>query len=295
MKYRGHTKFRWANTVVLFALAGVVMLGTGIGAAPHAATDTAAKPALPRLANGQPDLNGIWDNGGGISFVRPQDLKDGSVCLMGCTPPPDATKDGAAKDGAAKPAPRVRMKPDFPNYKPEAATKVKDLATRQVQEDPALRCLPPGVPRIGPPDKIVQTKNEAIFLYEDVSGSFFRIVPTDGRAHRDDVEPTYLGDAVGTWDGDTLVVETVNFTDDTWLTDNGAFHTGDLKVVEKIRRNGDKLEWDATVYDPSVLAEPWHLRTRTAQLTDLEIVESPPCRDQDTDQIVDGSFHANPR
>ena len=60
-------------------------------------------------------------------------------------------------------------------------------------------------------------------------------------------------------------------------------------------RNGDKLEWDATVYDPSVLAEPWHLRTRTAQLTDLEIVESPPCRDRDTDQIVDGSFHANPR
>ena len=284
MRFGRRSKSRWAKTVILFCLTGIVMLGAGIGRSPHAATDKPAQSETARLANGQPDFNGTWDNGGGIGFLNPQDLGDGSVCLDGCKPPPDA---------AAKPRPR--MKPDFPNYKPEVAAKVKDLATRQVEEDPVLRCLPPGVPRIGPPDKIVQTRNEAIFLYEDVSGSFFRIVPTDGRAHRDDVEPTYLGDAVGTWDGDTLVVETVNFTDDTWLTDNGAFHTGDLKVVEKIRRNGDKLEWDATVYDPSVLAEPWHLRTRTAQLTDLEIVESPPCRDRDTDQIVDGSFHANPR
>ena len=287
MRYRKRARFHWANTIVVLAFAGIVMLGAGLATSTQAA-DKSAQAETPRLADGQPDLNGTWDNGGGIGFVRPQDYKDGSVCLMGCAPP----KDAAAAEPAA---PRAPMKPDFPNYKPAVAAKIKDLAARQVDEDPVLRCLPPGVPRIGPPDKIVQTTNEAIFLYEDVSGNFFRIVPTDGRPHRDDVEPTYLGDAVGKWSGDTLIVETVNFTDDTWLTDNGAFHTGDLKVVEEIRRDGDKLEWMATVYDPAVLTEPWHLRPRMAQLTDGEIVESPPCRDRDLDQIVDGSHHTNPR
>ena len=71
-----------------------------------------------------------------------------------------------------------------------------------------LRCVAPGVPRIGPPDKIVQRAGEAVFLYEDVSGSFFRIVPTDGRPHPTNNEPSFLGDAVGHWEGDTLVVET---------------------------------------------------------------------------------------
>jgi hypothetical protein len=256
-----------------------------VGAAAYAADSDSTK--TPRLADGHPDLNGIWDNGGGVAFLHPQDLGNGSICLIGCAPPPGAKP--------TKRPPRAAFKPDFPSYKPEFAAKVKDLSDRQVKEDPVIHCLPPGVPRIGPPDKIVQTSTEAIFLYEDVSGSFFRIVPTDGRGHRDDVEPTYLGDAVGKWDGDTLVVETVNFTPDTWLTDNGAFHTDNVKVVERIHRMGDKLEWDATVYDPEVLTEPWHLKPRMAALSDSEIVESPPCIEQDLDHVVDGTHHDNPR
>jgi hypothetical protein len=158
-----------------------------------------------------------------------------------------------------------------------------------------LRCEAPGVPRIGPPDKIVQRPGELVFLYDDVSGNFFRIVPTDGRAHRTDTEPTFLGDAVGTWDGDTLVVDTVAFNDETWLTDDGAFHSKDLHVVEKIKRSGDKLEWTATVYDPKVLTQPWELLSRTARLTTRELIEATPCVDQDVAHIVDGSHHPNPR
>ena len=158
-------------------------------------TSLSAQPSagIPRSPDGHPDLSGTWDNGAGIDFVRP--TKDGdSICIFGCAagaPPP-----------AAGPAPRQST----PQYRPEFAARVADLDKRQVQEDPVLRCVAPGVPRIGPPDKIVQRAGEAVFLYEDVSGSFFRIVPTNGGPHPTNNEPSFLGDAVGHWDGDTLVV-----------------------------------------------------------------------------------------
>jgi hypothetical protein len=141
----------------------------------------------------------------------------------------------------------------------------------------------------------VQRANEVLFLYDDVSGNFFRIVPTDGRPHRKDVSDAYLGDAVGHWEGDTLVVETIGFNDETWLTDDGAFHTKDLRVVEKLKRTADTLEWTATAYDPKVLTEPWALKTRSAHRTDQEIAEAAPCIERDLDHIVDGSHHTNPR
>ena len=242
--------------------------------------------ATPRTANGRPDLTGTWDNGGGIDFVRPQ--QDGaSICISGCGPAPGAA---AAPARRAPPPP-----PDRPRYRPEFQARVADLDARQVEEDPVLRCFAPGVPRIGPPDKIVQNSKEVVFLYDDVSGNFFRIVPTDGRGHRTDVEPSYLGDAVGRWEGDTLVVETVNFNGETWLTDDGAFHTPNLRVVERLTRRGDTLEWRAIAYDPEVLAEPWELRPRLAQLTDDELVEAPPCIERDLPHMMDNSSHDNPR
>lgn len=241
--------------------------------------------AMAQTSGARPNLSGTWDNGSGIDFVRPK--RDGeSICVSGCgSGPPPAAPAG----GAARPA------PNRPKYRPEFEAKVADLTARQVEEDPVLRCFAPGVPRIGPPDKVMQSDSEVVFLYDDVSGNFFRIIPTDGRPHRTDVEPSYLGEAVGRWEGDTLVVESVNFNGLAWLTDDGAFHTPDLRVVERLRRNGDTLEWSATAYDPAVLAEPWEVRPRVAQLTDQELVEAAPCIERDIDHMVDGSYHANPR
>jgi hypothetical protein len=239
--------------------------------------------STPRLANGKPDLTGTWDNGAGIAFVRP--VSDGeSICISGCTQAQTSARP-------AGPPPT----PDRPTYRSEHQARVADLDRRQVETDPVLRCMPPGVPRIGPPDKIVQRVDEVIFLYDDVSGNFFRIVPTDGRGHMHDAEPSYLGDAVGHWEGDTLVVETTNFNGETWLTDDGSMHTDELRVIERFERDGDTLTWQATAHDPAVLAEPWQLRPREAVLTDLEIVEAPPCIDRDLDHMVDGSSHDNPR
>jgi hypothetical protein len=255
------------------------------------ATAMAQAPAsgeVPRLADGHPDLNGTWDNGAGIGFVQPQQRGE-SICVSGCGPSGDAAPP-AGPAGSPRSAP-----PAKPVYRPELAAKVADLAARQVEEDPVLRCFAPGVPRIGPPDKIVQRPGEIVFLYDDVSGNFFRIVPTDGRGHRTDTEPTHLGDAVGRWEGDTLVVETTQFNGDTWLTDDGAFHTTDLRVVERLTRRGDTIEWTATAYDPEVLAQPWEQGPRVARLTNDELIEATPCVEQSIKHMVDDTHHPNPR
>jgi hypothetical protein len=273
---------RTATTSVVFGLRALV--GCGVLAL-SAAWAQNVSDHVPRLADGHPDFSGTWENGSGIDFVQPR--KEGkSVCVFGC----GGAEPPAQASGAA-PQP-----PSRPKYRPEFAARVADLSKRQVSEDPVLHCLAPGVPRIGPPDKIVQRPGEAVFLYDDVSGNFFRIVPTDGRQHRKDAEPSFLGDAVGRWEGDTLVVESVNFNTETWLTDDGAFHTKDLRVVERLRRTGaDTLEWAATVYDPAVLSAPWQLTPRVERATNIDLVEAPPCIERSLSHMVDDTHHTNPR
>jgi hypothetical protein len=272
------------------ALAVMVAAATGVcsGGAQAAAETSPPQKPVPRMSDGHPDLNGTWDNGSGIDFVQPQKSADGSVCIAGCrpvaaaAPPPPPPPSGRASAAS------------FPHYRPELMAKVKDLDKRQVETDPVLRCKSPGLPRIGPPDKIVQTSGQVVFLYDDVSGAFWRIIPTDGRPHRTDVDPSYLGDSVGHWEGDTLVVDANQFNDDSWLTDNGAFHSSDLHVIERLHRVGDVLEYEAISEDPKVLLEPWK-KTRLAKLTPNELAEPTPCVDQDLKHLVDDSHHPNPR
>src|SRR5215469_11025683 len=240
----------WGSMTLATAAIGMLAIQPG-GSALAAGEEPSAQKPVPRLSDGHPDLNGTWDNGSGIDFVQPQKSADGSVCIAGC------------QSVAAAPPPRPpppsgrRAASNFPHYKPQFLAKVKDLDKRQVEADPVLRCKNPGLPRIGPPDKIVQTSGQIVFLYDDVSGAFWRIIPTDGRPHRTDVDPSYLGDSVGHWEGDTLVIDANQFNDDSWLTDNGAFHTDDMHVTERLRRVGDVIEWQAIVEDPKVLLEPW--------------------------------------
>ena len=257
--------------------------------------ELSGKPT-PKIADGRPDLNGTWDRLTGIEFVQPRQLDGGSVCVAGCGPARGAAAPargaGAPARGAA-PAPAAPAR-NFPKYKPEFLAKVKDLSDRQVKTDTVLQCQAPGVPRIGPPGKIVQSARDVVFLYDDVNGAFFRIIPTDTRAHRKGLPESYLGDAIGHWEGDTLVVETVNFNEETWLTDNGAFHSKNLKVIERLRRVGDTIEYEAIAQDPAVLTEPWVARKQTIWLTDQELEEPARCEDRDIEHIVDGSHHDNP-
>lgn len=261
----------------------------GLAAAAASAED-GKQTNVPRLADGKPDFSGVWvrDGLGGDTFGSGRRQADGSVCIL-CPPEPPP---GAAPTNAQA---RARMAPDRPKYKPEFQAMVKELDDKQVEMDPALRCGNPGLPRIGAPDQIVQTPGQVVFLYNDLHGAAFRVIPTDGRPHRKDAEETYLGDSIGKWEGDTLVIEAVKFVEDTWLIDDGAFHTPDLKVVERVRFDNGKLEYQATAHDPAVLAEPWQMRKRVLKRSDKPLHEPIPCIDRDIDHVVDGTHHDNAR
>src|SRR6267142_2241317 len=211
---------------------------------------------------------------------------------------PDGHPDlnGQSYDAAiAKPIGIAQFNPGKPVYKPEYVAKVKDLDERQVQTDPAWYCQPPGRPRIGPPQKIVQNAKELVFLYDDLNGNFFRVVRMNA-AHRTDIDSSAHGDSVGRWDGDTLVVDVTNLDETTWLSDNGLFHSDKTHVIERLRREGDPMHYDVTVEDPVVLAEPWKQRSRDLKLMkDYEIEEAPYCSERDASHLQDLSHHGNLR
>ncbi len=117
-------------------------------------------------------------------------------------------------------------------------------------------CLPPGIPGATQqpyPMQIVQTPTQVIFLYE--AYHLFRVVPLN-KPHPSDLDPTWLGNSVGHWDGDTLVVDVTGFNDKTAV---GVYrHTTAYHVVERYRRiSYDKIHYEATISDPNVFAEPW--------------------------------------
>jgi hypothetical protein len=156
-----------------------------------------------------------------------------------------------------------------PLYKPEYWDKVQQLDMWTNKEDPVMTCQPLGLPRQGPPRRIFQTENDVVFLYgqfPDAGGGYpeFRVVPTDARQHGPNASyaSTYFGDTVGHWEGDTLVLDSIGFVDTTWIGRGGYFHTSDMHIVEKFRREGDAIFYDLTLEDPEVLAEPLVFPTR---------------------------------
>ena len=127
---------------------------------------------------------------------------------------------------------------EAPPYKPEAEAQRQYFLSRHGIDDPMARCLLTGIPRINfrpLPFEIVQLPDRVIMLYEIHHA--FRIIPTDGRAPPEDAEPSYLGESVAHWDGDTLVVDVTSFNTQTWLTGVGTIHTEDLEVTERYTRD----------------------------------------------------------
>jgi hypothetical protein len=132
------------------------------------------------------------------------------------------------------------------------------------REDPIMTCLPMGIPRQGPPGRIFATANDITLIYGrggDGGGGYsdFRIIPTDGRPFDERAirQTKFTGHSVGHWEGDTLVIESVGFTPETWLARGGFFHSEDMKVFERFTAKGDQVLYEVTVEDPQVLLQPW--------------------------------------
>jgi len=133
----------------------------------------------------------------------------------------------------------------------------------------------------------MSTPDMMVFLQETFHG--YQLVPTDGRDHRDYLPPSYRGDAVGHWEGDTFVVETKNFRDDTWMFAEGgvSFHSDQLRIVERYERtDANTLVINATVYDPVVLTQPWEVPTKRLVLAPFDQLLPLVCESLETAEIM---------
>ena len=220
--------------------------------------------ATPRMDDGKPDLTGSW-GAGGMNW-RYGNRRCAPTQLEGCTPAWNQTLDFEFE------AP-TRFGPNRPLYKPEHWDKVIALDMWSNKEDPVMTCQPLGIPRNGPPRRIMQSAEDVVFFYgqyADGGGgqAEFRIIPTDGRERDERAarETKYYGYTVGHWEGDTLVLDSTSFNDYTWLGRGGFFHSDQMHVVEKLTRKGDQLLYEVTVEDPVVLLEPWVMTPRILNL-----------------------------
>jgi hypothetical protein len=247
-----------------------------------------AQASAPRTADGTVDLNGIWGAAALPPAVEPGKSVRWLLPLKGVDPEGGDVFKGLDRIQVNNRAAASNK----PEYKPELLAKVKELSDKQGILDPAFYCKPRGVPRIGVPAQIVQTPGQVVFLYSD--SNLFRVIPTDGRPHRADSDPSYMGDSVGHFEGDTLVVDVTNFNDDTWLGSDGYFHSEKMRVVERLTRKGNVLAYSATVEDPLVLAKPWTLPVRELKLSTSKsdaLLEAPPCVEHDAPHIVTLDHH----
>jgi hypothetical protein len=218
----------------------------------------------PRTASGKPDLTGNWASAG--MNWRYGFRRCGPSQAEGCTSTINQTQDFEFE------APS-RFGPNRPLYKPEHWDKVQQLDMWTNKEDPVMTCQPLGLPRHGAPRRIIQSDKDVVFFYGagvDGGGGYgeYRVIPTDGRKHdpKKAIETTYYGYTVGNWEGDTLVLDSISFVDTTWLARGGFFHSDQMHLVEKFTRQGNQINYEVTVEDPEVLAEPWVMTPRTMRL-----------------------------
>ncbi|HUO68013.1 MAG TPA: hypothetical protein VMV37_10775 [Gammaproteobacteria bacterium] len=253
-------------SAVAWLAAGAFTPATAQSAAPSASEAKPAGPA-PKMADGHPDLSGVWWGGGDVGG---RGFRPGGGPPAGGGPPP-ATFTSL--------------------YKPQAAEHAKTLSDK---DDPTLHCNPVAFGtlnvrlwNVGAVGQIVATPKLVVLLSETFHD--YQLVPTDGRKHREDQPPTLRGDAVGHWEGDTFVVDVNNFTDDTWMWAEGrvSFHSDALHIVERYRRvDANTLEIEATVEDPKVLTAPWHVPKQTLKLAPFDTLLSLNCATDETDKQI---------
>ncbi|MEO8098389.1 MAG: hypothetical protein ABI811_11870 [Acidobacteriota bacterium] len=259
-------------------LLGFLLLGLLIHAAvfaqapasavrPAAAKPAVAKPPVPRTADGKPDLSGVWQ-GGSLSFAIGND---------------NASQYSAPTVPTAGTAP---AKPEPMPYTAEAQKIMQGYRDRRGIDDPMARCLMVGVPRITSmpmPFQITQTKEQTLILYESFHA--FRIIPSNGRPHPEDLEPSFMGDSTGHWEGDTFVVDVIGFNTKTWLGGVGTIHSEKLHVTERYTRTDfDTILYEVKMEDPEVFTKPYNQRA-TIRLRPNDRVREYECGENNEDIV----------
>jgi hypothetical protein len=279
------------KATVLAIVLGVIV---GAGATPAAAQFGPPPPAdpnapTPRLASGKPDLSGSWQAVGGGQQGSGGDMFRRCTPFQSknCMEWTNQSEDWVFMSG-------MRLDMRQPLYKPEHWDKIIELDQWTNREDPVMTCLPLGVPRQGPPARIFATDTDITFIYRagvDGAGGYaeFRMIPIDGKPHdpRRANNYTYFGYTVGRWEGDTLVLDSIGFSDETWLGRGGFFHTDKMRVIEKFTRTGNQVLYDVTIEDPDVLLQPWVMPARTLRLspTNAIVAERGSCTETEHNEV----------
>jgi hypothetical protein len=235
----------------------------------------------PRLPDGRPDFNGIWQALNTANYDIEAHMARPAMALrpgpFGPLPAPQVLALGAV--GAVPPGLGVVEGGPLP-YRPEALETKKKNQENWLALDPEIRCYLPGVPRatyMPYPFQIFQN-SEVFFIAYEYAGTVRDIYLRDPGPPP--VE-SWMGQSVGHWEGDTLVVDVTGFNDRTWFDRAGNFHSEELHVVERYTRTSPDVMWyEATIDDPKVFTRPWKMsmplyrrQEKNAQLMDFKCVE----------------------
>ncbi len=234
----------------------------------------------PRGADGHPDLNGIWQALNEANYDIEMHMARPALQTRpgpyGPVPAPPVLALGAV---AAVPPGMGVVDGELP-YKPEALAQRIKNRENWVTSDPEIKCYLPGVPRatyMPHPFQIFHSSKAIFFAYQ-YAGAVRNIYLKDpGPAPVD----SWMGQSVGKWEGDTLVIDVTGFNADTWFDRAGNFHSDQLKVSERYTRTApDVISYEATITDPETFTRPWKISMplyrrleKNAQLMDFKCVE----------------------
>lgn len=228
---------------------------------PSAAAAVPAPPDIPRLANGRPNFNGIWQVlANANDNLEPAPPRAAYQLVPGDFVPVPAPEVVALGAVGAVPASFGVVEGGTIPYKPEALARRDENRANWLTRDPEIKCYMPGVPRatyMPHPFQIFQSE-QAFFIAYSFAGAVRNIYLQDPGPPPVDA---WMGQSYGYWDGDTWVVEVTGLDDRTWFDRAGNYHTYNLKVTERYTlRDQNTIDYEATLEDPEIFERPWTLR-----------------------------------
>jgi hypothetical protein len=214
----------------------------------------------PRTKDGRPDLNGIWQALNTANYDLQAHVAKAALQMrpgpQGPVPAKEVLYMGAV---GSVPAGLGVVDGDEIPYKPEMLKRKQENQEKWSERDPEVKCYLPGVPRatyMPYPFQIFQSQSQVFIAYE-YAGAVRNIYMKDPGEPPVD---SWMGQSVGRWEGETLVVEARGFNDQTWFDRAGNFHSDALKVTERYTRiSPDHIQYEATIEDPNVFTRPWKI------------------------------------
>jgi hypothetical protein len=280
-----------------------IKLGMTVGAAAaivalvsmYSESQTTTTYRAPRAPGNRPDFNGIWQALNTANYDIEAHVARPAMALRAGPfgPVPAAPVLALGAVGAVPGGMGVVEGGELP-YRPEALAQRKENQENWVTRDPEIKCYLPGVPRatyMPYPFQIIQSAS-AIFIAYEYAGATRNIYMKDPGPPPVD---SWMGQSVGRWEGETLVVDVKGFNDQSWFDRSGNFHSDALHVVERYTRTSpDVMLYEATIEDPQVFTRPWKMsmplyrrQEKNAQIMDFKCVEF-------VEELMYGRWRKNP-